>query len=105
MAGTPIFSPDPALYEDPTGRADRICRFVRRLRLWEGDFAGQAFYLHPFQESVIRRIYGPSDDDGNRVVRIACIWIPRGAAKTTLASALAPRRISPSALRQPWPGS
>lgn len=88
MAGTPNFSPDPSLYEDPAGRADRICRFVRRLRLWEGDFAGEPFTLHPFQEAIIRRIYGPSNDDGSRIVRIACIWIPRGAAKTTLASAL-----------------
>lgn len=87
-AGTPIFSPDPALYDDPTGRADRICRFVRRLRLWEGDFAGQRFNLHPFQEAIVRRIYGPSTDDGERLVRIACIWIPRGNAKTTLAAGL-----------------
>ena len=87
-AGTPIFSPDPALYPDPTGRADRICRFVRRLRLWEGDFAGQPFNLHGFQEAIVRRIYGPSTPDGGRLVRIACIWIPRGNAKTTLAAAL-----------------
>mgnify|MGYP001250003797 CR=1 FL=1 len=84
-----IFSPDPALYPDPAGRADRICRFVRKLRLWEGDFAGRRFHLHRFQESIIRRIYGPVDDAGNQLVRIACIWIPRGNAKTTLASALA----------------
>ena len=89
MAGTPIFSPDPALYPDPDGRADRICRFIRRLRLWEGRFAGQQFNLHPFQESIVRRIYGPSAPDGRRLVRRACIWIPRGNAKTTLASALA----------------
>lgn len=88
MAGTPIFSPDPALYPDPTGRADKICRFVRRLRLWEGDFAGQPFHLHGFQEAIVRRIYGPSTDDGARMVRIACIWIPRGNAKTTLAAGL-----------------
>lgn len=87
-AGTPIFSPDPALYPDPTGRADRICRFVRRLRLWEGDFAGQRFNLHPFQEAIVRRIYGPSTPEGERLVRIACIWIPRGNAKTTLAAGL-----------------
>lgn len=86
--GTPIFSPDPALYPDPTGRADRICRFVRRLKLWEGDFAGQPFDLHDFQEAIVRRIYGPSTEDGARQVRMACIWIPRGNAKTTLASAL-----------------
>ncbi|MBP2315982.1 hypothetical protein J2852_005343 [Azospirillum soli] len=36
MVGTPTFCPDPALYPDPTGRADRVCRFVRMLRLWEG---------------------------------------------------------------------
>lgn len=87
--GSPIFSPDPALYEDPSGRAERICRFVSRLKLWEGRFAGQRFKLHPFQEAIIRRIYGPSDDAGRRLVRMACIWIPRGNAKTTLASALA----------------
>lgn len=87
MNGTSIFSPDPAHYPDPSGRAGRICRFVRRLRLWEGDFAGQPFTLHPFQEAVIRRIYGPSDDAGGRLVRTACIWIPRGNAKTTLAAA------------------
>lgn len=88
MAGT-TFSPDPSLYPDPTGRADRICRFVRRLRLWEGRFAGEPFRLAPFQESIIRRIYGPSTANGARLVRTAALWLPRGNAKTTLASALA----------------
>jgi phage terminase large subunit-like protein len=84
----PTFAPDPSLYPDPTGRAGRICRFVRKLRLWEGDFAGGPFTLNPFQEAIIRRIYGPSTPDGRRLVRMACIWIPRGNAKTTLAAAL-----------------
>src|SRR5690625_5198560 len=84
-----IFQPDPALYEDPTGRAERICRFIRRLQLWEGDFAGQPFTLHPFQEATIRRIYGPTDGAGRPLVRTAALWSPRGAAKTTLAAALA----------------
>lgn len=88
-AGIPTFCPDPSLYPDPSGRADRMCRFVRQLRLWEGRHAGKRFALTPFQESVIRRIYGPSTRDGRRLVRLACIWIPRGNAKTTLASALA----------------
>ncbi|WP_171909573.1 terminase large subunit [Rhodobacter sp. 24-YEA-8] len=87
-ARSPIFVPDPALYPDLSGRADRMCRFVRNLTLWEGDFAGSAFALHPFQEAIIRRIYGPTKEDGGRAVKIACIWIPRGNAKTTLAAAL-----------------
>jgi len=88
MAGIPTFSPDPALYPDPTGRADRICRFIRLLRLWEGRFAGERFTLHPFQEAMLRRIFGPVTEAGTPLVRMACIWIPRGAAKTTLASAI-----------------
>lgn len=86
--GTAIFSPDPELYDDPSGRAEKICRFVRRLKLWEGDFAGENFTINPFQEAIIRRIYGPTKEDGGRLVRTACIWIPRGNAKTTLAAAL-----------------
>ena len=89
MAGTRNFSPDPKLYADPTGRADRMCRFVERLRLWEGRFAGRPFLLHDFQRAIINRIYGPVDEDGNPLVRTAAIWIPRGNAKTSLASALA----------------
>lgn len=88
MAEARRFLIDPSQYPDPTGRAERICRFVRRLRLWEGRFAGEPFNLHPFQEAMIRRIYGPSTEDGRRQVTLACVWIPRGNAKTTLASAL-----------------
>lgn len=84
-----IFDPNPDLYPDPDGRAERICRFIEMLKLWEGSFAGQNFKLHPFQRAIIRRIYGPSDENGRRLVRTAALWIPRGNAKTTLASALA----------------
>jgi phage terminase large subunit-like protein len=83
-----IFSTDPSKYPDPSGRAERVCRFLRNLTLWEGDFAGEAFRLHPFQEAIVRRIYGPTRPDGGRLVRTACIWIPRGNAKTTLAAGL-----------------
>lgn len=88
-SGTPRFSLNPSDYEDPSGRAERMCRFVENLTLWEGDRAGQPFHLYDFQRSIIRRIYGPCDDNGNRLVRTACIWIPRGNAKTTLLAALA----------------
>lgn len=88
MAGIPSFSPDPADHPDPSGRADRICRFVRRLRLWEGKSAGQPFPLLPFQEAAIRRIYGPTDAEGNRLVRTAALWLPRGNGKTALSASL-----------------
>lgn len=88
MTSTPIFCPEPDRHPDPEGRADRVCRFLRNLTLWEGEQAGQPFELHPFQEAIIRRIYGPSDEDGNRLARTVCLWIPRGNAKTTLAAGL-----------------
>ena len=79
---------NPDLYSDPSGRAKRICKFISNLKIWEGDFAGENFVINPFQESIIRRIYGPCDEYGDRLVRIVCIWIPRGNAKTTLVAAL-----------------
>lgn len=84
-----MFEVNPELYEDPSGRADRICRFIKALTLWEGNRAGEEFKLYPFQEAIIRRIYGPVGNNNSRQVRIACIWTPRGQAKTTLAAALA----------------
>lgn len=82
------FNPDPNLYPDPSGRAKRICQFVSHLRIWEGDFAGERFKINPYQEAIIRRIYGPNNLDGSRLTRIVNIWIPRGNAKTTLVAAL-----------------
>ena len=86
----PMLKAGQACLPDPSGRAERMCRFVSRLRLWEGSHAGQPFRLHAFQEDIIRRIYGPTHPDGGgRLVRTACIWVPRGNAKTTLAAGLA----------------
>lgn len=82
------FNPDPELYPDPSGRAERICQFISRLQIWEGDFAGGSFYVNPFQEAITKRIYGPCTGDGSRLVRIVCLWMPRGNAKTTLAASL-----------------
>lgn len=83
------FSADPELYDDPSGRADRVIRFVKMLRLWEGRYAGSRWPMARYQEAIIRRIYGPNDDEGRRLTRTAVIWMPRGQAKTALAGALA----------------
>lgn len=84
----PIFSPDPDLYADPTGRAERVCRFLECLKLWEGGHAGQRFPLRPWQRAVLRAVYGPTTPDGKRLVRTVAMWIPRGNGKTTLCAGL-----------------
>ena len=80
---------DPDTVPDPSGRADKAIRFMQTLTLWEGVHAGQRLRLQPYQEYILRRIYGPCRDDGSRAVSTACIWIPRGNGKTALAAGLA----------------
>ncbi|KAA0597209.1 phage terminase large subunit-like protein [Azospirillum lipoferum] len=88
MTSLPTFSADPDSYPDPTGRAERICRFLECLRLWEGKHAGERFPLRPWQRAVIRAVYGPTAPNGKRLVRTVAMWIPRGNGKTTLCAGL-----------------
>jgi phage terminase large subunit-like protein len=82
-----IFSPIEEL-PDPQGKGDRAVRFIRRLKLHEGKLAGRPFPLQPWQEWIIRRIYGDTLDDGRRRIRTVFILLPRGNGKTTLGAAL-----------------
>jgi phage terminase large subunit-like protein len=81
-----LWSTDPI--PDPLGRADKAIRFVKKLRLHEGRFAGRLFPLANPQEQLIRRIYGPIDESGRRQVSTAFIMVPRGSGKSSLAAAL-----------------
>jgi phage terminase large subunit-like protein len=73
---------------DPLSRADKAVRFVRKLRLHEGRFAGQRFPLQAWQERILRRVYGPVDELGRRQVRTAFIMVPRRSGKSSLAAAI-----------------
>jgi phage terminase large subunit-like protein len=73
---------------DPTGRAEKAVKFIRKLRLHEGRFAGQPFPLQDWQERIVRRIYGTVDELGRRQVRTAFIMVPRGSGKSSLAAAI-----------------
>jgi phage terminase large subunit-like protein len=81
-----LWSTDPI--PDPLGRSDKAVRFVRKLRLHEGRFAGQPFPLQDWQRRIIEKIYGPVDELGRRQVRTAFIMVPRGSGKSSLAAAL-----------------
>ena len=73
---------------DPEGKGDRAVRFINNLKHHEGKLAGQPFKLAPWQERIVRRIYGDTDADGRRRVRTVFILLPRGNGKTTLCAAL-----------------
>nr|WP_157224420.1 terminase TerL endonuclease subunit [Rhizobium mesoamericanum] len=78
--GTPI--------DDPFGYGERAVEFLRRLRHPKSTLPGRQFVLDPWQERIVRRIYGPRDEHGRRIVRTVFLMLPRGARKTSLSAAL-----------------
>ncbi|WP_306113277.1 MULTISPECIES: terminase large subunit [unclassified Roseovarius] len=73
---------------DPLGYGERAVQFLRRLRHPASGAPGRAFQLAPFQERIVRRIYGPRHEDGSRIVQNVFLLVPRGNRKTSLAAAL-----------------
>ncbi|MCA0847191.1 terminase large subunit [Salipiger thiooxidans] len=74
---------------DPLGRGERAVKFLRSLRHPKSILPGRAFQLDPWQERIVRRVYGPRDEYGQRIVNTVALMLPRGNRKTSLAAALA----------------
>lgn len=79
---------DDSVIEDPMGCGDRAIRFLDTLRHPKSMLPKQAFKLDRWQERIVRRIYGPRNDDGTRVIKTVVMLLPRGNRKTSLAGAL-----------------
>ncbi|MCA0996310.1 terminase large subunit [Alloyangia pacifica] len=80
---------DNSAISDPLGHGERAVQFLRRLRHPASTATKRAFQLAPWQERIVRRIYGPRNADGSRIVKTVFLMIPRGNRKTSLAAALA----------------
>lgn len=74
---------------DPLGYGERAVKFLRALKHPKNPLPGNAFQLDPWQERIVRKIYGPRNADGTRVVKTVVMLLPRGSRKTSLAAALA----------------
>jgi len=61
---------------------------MNRLTL-SGDYLGQRLKLRPWQEEIVRRLFGTVDANGVRQYTEAFLFIPRKNAKTMLAAAIA----------------
>lgn len=70
-------------------KADRAVKFIRLLKHTKGRWAGVLFNLHPWQEKIIRDIFGTVKADGSRQYRTAYIEIPRKNGKSELGAAIA----------------
>ncbi len=80
-------NPFPAI-PDPMGYGQRAVDFLRSLKHPKSRLPGNRFQLDPWQEEIVRKIYGPCDEFGNRIVRNVIVMLPRGNRKTSLGAAL-----------------
>ena len=69
--------------------ADRAVRFIEQLKHTKGKWAGKPFWLFPWQERVVRDIFGILDERGKRQFRTAYVEIPKKNGKSELAAAIA----------------
>ena len=72
-------------------KARRVVRFIEALRHTKGEFHGQPFHLLPWQERIIRDVFGTVRDDdlSMRQYTTAYIEIPKKNGKSELGAAIA----------------
>ena len=62
-------------------KADRAVRFIENLKHTKGRWAGKRFWLLPWQEQIIRDVFGIVDENGHRQFRTAYVEIPKKNGK------------------------
>ena len=78
----------PTSHYDKT-KADRAVTFIQNLCHTKGKWAGQKFLLLPWQEQIVRDIFGIVRADGKRQFLTAYVEIPKKQGKSELAAAIA----------------
>ena len=69
--------------------ADRAVLFINQLKHTKGEWYGKPFDLLPWQEQIVREIFGTLKADGNRQFNTAYIEVPKKSGKSELAAAIA----------------
>lgn len=70
-------------------QANRAVEFINQLTHTKGRWAKQPFNLRPWQEIIIRRLFGTLTEDGLRQYKTALWFMPRKNGKSELAAAIA----------------
>lgn len=70
-------------------KADRAVNFIENLCHTKGKWAGTKFTLLPWQEQIVRDVFGIVDEKGKRQFRTAYVEIPKKNGKSELAAAIA----------------
>ena len=74
-------------------KADLAVDFIQSLRHTKGKWHNKPFILLPWQEQIIRDIYGIVKSDGTRQFTTAYIEIPKKMGKSELAAAVALKQL------------
>lgn len=70
-------------------KADRAVAFIENLRHSKSRWAGQRFWLLPWEEQIVRDVFGVVKDDGTRQFKQAYVEISKKNGKSELAAAIA----------------
>lgn len=70
-------------------KADRAVKFIQNLKHTKGKWDGKKFILLPWQEQIVRDIFGIVRADGKRQFLTAYVEIPKKQGKSELAAAIA----------------
>lgn len=73
---------------DETAVSQVLNFLENHIELFEDEFEGQPFKIEPWMERELSEIFGRVDDDGNPLVKVAYLEVPKKSAKTTLCAAL-----------------
>ena len=70
-------------------KADRAVNFIRYLKHTKGSWSGKPFELIPWQEQIIRDVFGVVKENGYRQFNTAYVEVPKKQGKSELAAAVA----------------
>ena len=70
-------------------KADRAVRFIENLKHTKGKWAGKRFWLFPWQEQIIRDVFGIVKPNGKRQFKTAFVELGKKNGKSELAAAVA----------------
>ena len=78
-------------------KAARAVKFFSALKHTKGKFYGKPFIPLPWQERIIRDVYGTVRDDGTRQYRFVYLEVPKKNGKSELVAGTALFHLLPTA--------
>ena len=77
MSG-PAWIYDGSEIADPFGYGERAMVFLKLLKHPKSRAPDRALIIDPWQDRIVRRIYGPCGENGRRITRVVYLQVGRG---------------------------